>query len=274
MFDQLVQAISDYPYIGVAMVFLLCGLGFPLPEELVLLAGGYICFKYPERASLLPMMAWCGGAIMLGDLIPFTLGRVFGVRLLRLRWLRYFITKQRLATFDRWFRRRGDWVIVISRFLAGLRVVAFFTAGAMKMRWLRFLMLDGTGITLMVPLLVWAGFSSAEFIDEMIATVQKVERGLLWGVGGAAVVLALGVWWYRRRRQLQKRRAPGETFVQPQLPVVEPPDSSADGPTGPSAEHGDEAGGAPSPAQAPPTDAPPGDDAEPSSTPGETPPAS
>ena len=58
MFDQLVQAISDYPYIGVALVFLLCGLGFPLPEELVLLAGGYICFKYPERASLLPMMAF------------------------------------------------------------------------------------------------------------------------------------------------------------------------------------------------------------------------
>ena len=255
MFDQLVQAISDYPYIGVALVFLLCGLGFPLPEELVLLAGGYICCKYPERASLLPMMAWCGGAIMVGDLIPFTLGHVFGVRLLRLRWLRYFITKQRLATFDRWFRRRGEMVIVISRFLAGLRVVAFFTAGAMKMRWLRFLMLDGTGIALMAPLLIWAGYRSAGVIDELIVTVQKVEHGIRWGVGGAAVLLALGIWWYRRRRQAQKRRAPKETFVQPQLPVVAAEDEAPG--QGPAqapvpAPEADGNGASPPPPEAPP----------------------
>ena len=56
----------------------------------------------------------CAAAIAVGDMIPFLLGRIFGVRLLRLRWLRYLITKQRLATFDHWFRQRGDLVIVIS----------------------------------------------------------------------------------------------------------------------------------------------------------------
>ena len=126
----LIQAITDYPYIGVAVVFLLCGLGFPIPEEIVLLAAGFVCAKFPEKAQLLPMMGWCAGAIAVGDMIPFLLGRVFGVRLLRLRWLRYFINKRRLAMFDHWFRRRGDLVIVISRFMPGLRVVAFFTARA------------------------------------------------------------------------------------------------------------------------------------------------
>lgn len=228
-FDELIQLITDYPYIGVAALFLLCGLGLPLPEEIVLLAAGFVCAKYPEHAKLLPMMGWCGSAILVGDTIPFLLGRIFGVRLLRLRWLRYFITKQRLATFDRWFRRRGDMVIVISRFLAGLRMVAFFTAGAMKMRWSRFLFLDGLGIVLMVPLLTWLGFSSAGFIEEMIAKVEKVERGLLWGTVATAVVLALGLWWWRRRRQQQQRSEMTETFVQPQKPIHGPP-LSADGP--------------------------------------------
>ena len=219
MFDQVVQVIEAYPYIGVAMVFLLCGLGFPLPEELVLLSAGYISAKFPDKASLPPMMAWCAGAILIGDLVPFLLGRIFGVRLLRLRWLRYFVTKQRLAMFDKWFRRRGDLVIVISRFLAGLRVVAFFTAGAMKMRWLRFLFLDGLGIALMVPLLILVGFHSAAFIEEAITTVQRVERGLLWGVGGAVALAGLWLWLWRQRRQRARRQQLQETFVQPQRPV-------------------------------------------------------
>lgn len=216
---DLIQIISDYPYIGVAAVFLLCGIGLPLPEEIVLLVAGYVCAQLPDRAELVPMMGWCASAILVGDMIPFLLGRIFGVRLLRLRWLRYFITKQRLATFDRWFRRRGDMVIVISRFLAGLRMVAFFTAGAMKMRWSRFLFLDGLGIVLMVPLLVWLGFTSAGLIEEMITTVQKVERGLLWGAIAGSLLLAAGLWWWRRRRQQRERSEMKEAFVQPQKPV-------------------------------------------------------
>ncbi len=42
MFDQIVEIIKQYPYVGVAAVFLLCGLGLPLPEEFVLLAGGAV----------------------------------------------------------------------------------------------------------------------------------------------------------------------------------------------------------------------------------------
>lgn len=230
MFDQLVQTITDYPYIGVALVFLLCGLGLPLPEEIVLLAGGFVCAKYPEKAQLLPMMGWCAGAILVGDMIPFLLGRIFGVRLLRVRWLRYFITKQRLAVFDRWFRRRGDLVIVISRFVPGLRVVAFFTAGAMKMRIARFLLLDGIGIALIVPLLTWVGFRSKDFIDEAIEKVTTVERGILWGVLIGGAILALVIWWHRRRRQKGQRKKLGETYVQPKRPVQGPP-SEAGGPT-------------------------------------------
>ncbi len=223
MFDQIVALITDYPYQTVAVLFLLCGLGLPLPEEIVLLAGGYVCAKYPEHAELPWMMAWCAGAILAGDVVPFVMGRVFGVRLLRLRWLRYVVTKQRLASFDRWFRRRGDLVILIARFLPGLRVVAFFTGGTMKMPWRRFLFLDGLGIVILVPALTLVGFHSAGFIEQVIATVQRVERGILWGAIGGGLVLALWFWLWRRQRRLSRQPRPTEAFVQPQRPVQEPP---------------------------------------------------
>lgn len=225
MFDQIVNAITEYPYVGVALVFLLCGIGLPLPEEIGLLAAGYVCAKFPEHASLHWMMLWCAGSILAGDLVPFVLGRVFGVRLLRLRWLRLFVTKQRLATFDRWFRRRGDLVIVIARFVAGLRVVAFFTAGTMKMSWRRFLLLDGLGIAVLVPTLTWLGYHGAGVVEGIIETVTKVERGILWGSLGAGLVAGLWFWLWQRRRQRRQLRRPSETFIAPQRPIHSEPDT-------------------------------------------------
>lgn len=226
----MLETIAAYPYLGVAVVFLLCGMGLPLPEELVLIASGYVCHRFPDKASLVPMMAWCGGAILVGDLIPYVLGRVFGTRLLRIRWLRMVVTRRRLAQFDRWFRRRGDLVIFVARFLAGIRVVAFFTAGTMKMRWRRFLLLDGLGIAVIVPTLVYAGWSGAEVINSVIDWVSTVERGILWtAVGGSVLVLAW-YWLARRRRARRLQARPAEAFVQPRIPPAAPSDDAAEAP--------------------------------------------
>lgn len=246
MFDSIVDAIVDYPYLGVALLFLLCGMGLPLPEEIVLIAGGYICAKFPDKAALPWMMVWCAGAILSGDFLPYVLGRTFGPRLLRLRWLRVFATRKRLGSFDRWFRRRGDLVIFIARFLPGIRSVAFFTAGSMKMRLGRFLLLDSMGIVVIVPLLTWVGYHSAGYIDVAIERVQQIERGILWAIGSLLVLAALWYWLWRRQQRLRAAPVPTETYVEPQLPVIgEPADDAADG------------GAPPAPGPSPPPAPPP-----------------
>jgi membrane protein DedA with SNARE-associated domain len=219
MFDQIQEWLLLFPYLGVAILFVLCGLGLPLPEEIVLLGAGYACAKLQQNTTLALMMAWCGGSILAGDLIPFVVGRVFGTRLLRVRWMRVFVTRRRLSMFDRWFRRRGDLVILVARFVAGLRVVAFFTAGAMKMRWTRFLVFDSLGISLVVPTMTLIGYHSQGLIDEVIENVKRVERGILWAALGAATAILLWYWVSRRRQRRLRRRGLGEAFVQPSLPV-------------------------------------------------------
>lgn len=214
MFDWLVETFTNYPYLGVAVVFLICGLGFPLPEEIVLITAGYVCFK--NLAELPPMIAASAAAILAGDVLPFFLGRTFGARLLRLRPLRMLINKRRLAKFDGWFRRRGDLVIFFARFITGLRLVAYFTAGTMRMPYRRFIMLDLIGIALVVPLLIWLGYSGGNVIDEAIAGVQRVERGIL--VGAGASVLLVGGWhWLRQHRRRLRLAGPSETFVGPTI---------------------------------------------------------
>jgi LPXTG-motif cell wall-anchored protein len=220
MFDDLLRWLESYPYPAVAVFFLLCGAGLPLPEEIVLIAGGYVCAQLPDKAVLHWMMVWCGGAILAGDLLPFVLGHVFGTRLLRLRWLRLLVTKRRLAKFDNWFRRRGDHVIFIARFLAGIRMVAFFTAGTMKMKFRRFLLLDGAGIVLIVPLLTWVGYHFADVFDNVLLRVKAIERGLFWSTLAGLALAGTWLWlWRRRRARALAAPAPGETFVEPRLPV-------------------------------------------------------
>lgn len=251
MFDWLVEIFHQAPYPTVAVVFLVCGLGFPFPEELVLIAAGYVCFK--DMAHLAPMILTCIAAILAGDLIPFGLGRIFGTRLLRLRPMRILVNKRRLSTFDRWFRRRGDLVIFLARFLTGVRIVAYFTAGTMRMSVARFIALDLLGIVLVVPILVGVGYSSGSFIDQAIEKVQKVERGLLWGVGIAAVVI--GIWYWLRRRRRQASAEPSETFVGPTVRPA-PEESAGEAPPGvePSAERGVERGVEPGAANTPDSD--------------------
>ena len=58
MFDWLVETFSAYPYAGVALVFLACGLGLPMPEEIVLLFAGYLCYQGLADTSTMMAVAW------------------------------------------------------------------------------------------------------------------------------------------------------------------------------------------------------------------------
>ena len=223
MFESLVETFTSNPYLGVAIVFLICGLGFPLPEEIVLVAAGYVCFK--GYADVPTMVATAAAAILAGDLLPFVAGRTFGSRLLRVWPLRALVTRERLAIFDRWFRRRGELVIFFARFVPGIRIVAYFTAGTMRMRWARFMLLDGSGIALGVPLFVWVGARFGHVIDEAVARVRQIEHGLV--VLAVAAGAVLFIWWFLRRRSMRRAllEGPSEAFVGPSAPARDAPGS-------------------------------------------------
>ncbi len=217
--DWLFTFFEQYPYWGVSIVFILLGIGLPIPEEIVLVIAGFICHRLAAdpTVTIQLMIIVCIASILAGDLIPFMLGRVFGPRLLRLRFLRFVVSRQRLATFDRWFRRRGDLVIFFARFVPGLRTVAYFTAGTMRMRWLRFLTLDVAGILLVAPTFALIGYFAGEVIDEAITKIKTWERGILM------IVVAIGTlsasWYWVRRRSARQLMVEGrrEAYVAPRV---------------------------------------------------------
>ncbi|MEZ5989195.1 MAG: DedA family protein [Planctomycetota bacterium] len=227
--EALLDLFQNAPYAWIPVLMILCGAGLPLPEEIILVLTGYLAYANPDRHHAGLLYAVCVAAIVIGDLVPFLAGRIFGPRLLRIRIVRTWMSTERLARFDAFFLKHGRLTVLVARFLTGVRMPAFFTAGTMRMGLIKFMVMDGLGAMVGVAVFMWIGLKSGAHIDTAIAWVKHTERTFLalMVLGG----LVLAWWWWAHRR---KRRLLGaevrETFV---------------GPTGTDPDH--ERGGAQSP---------------------------
>jgi membrane protein DedA with SNARE-associated domain len=147
--------VEQFNYAGPFVALLLCGVGLPMPEEVPLLASGALVHR--NAVSFVPITLTCSVAILLGDSLPFWLGRLYGMRALQIRTVRRVLHPERFARFEAKFQRHGDWATFFLRFLPGLRIPGYFVAGTMRMNYLRFLAIDAAGVLLSVPVSIWFG---------------------------------------------------------------------------------------------------------------------
>src|SRR6185436_6946436 len=114
-----------------------------------------------------PISAVCAAAILIGDSLPFWLGRIYGMRALQIGWVRRMLHAERFAKLEERFRDHGNWTTFVFRFFPGVPIPGYFIAGTMRMSYPRFLLLDGLGVALSVPTSIWLGkLVSAEIISE------------------------------------------------------------------------------------------------------------
>lgn len=196
IFDSWVNGLlQDSQYLAPFVVLLLCGVGLPLPEEVTLIASGLLVHQ--GRADFIAISAVCGVAILLGDSIPFALGRRYGLSALKISWVKRILHPERFALLEQRFEDHGNWAIFTCRFLPGVRIPGYFAAGTLKMPYLRFLLLDGLGVLISVPLSIWLGRLFAEKVDNLERQISNFHQIL----GFAAVSIVLIVWVRARSRR-------------------------------------------------------------------------
>ena len=178
---------SEFGYLAPFTVLVLCGFGFPLPEEVTMLGSGFLL--YQGRVEGLAILGVCFTATLIGDSIPYWLGRIYGRKALKIKAVRRILHPERLNNIERRFQRNDTRAVFVCRFLPGLRLPAWFTAGTLGMSYARFLAVDAAGAAIMTPLFIWLGFASGEKIAELEATVENLHQILGFVVLGLAVVL-------------------------------------------------------------------------------------
>ena len=196
--DILVAIFTDYGYFSVFFILLICGFGVPIPEDITLVAGGIIAGLGFADVHTMVVASLFG--VLIGDGTMFTLGRIFGERILKFRPIRRILPPRRFGQVQEKFAKYGNWVLFVARFLPGLRSPIFVTAGmSRQISYCRFLVMDGFAALISVPVWVYLGYLGAYNRDWLMEMVHRGQHGVFVALGILAVVIA-AVWWRRHRR--------------------------------------------------------------------------
>ena len=196
-------------------VLVACGLGVPLPEDISLVTGGFLA--YLEVANLYIMMAVGFAGILVGDTLIFSAGRRIGTQVGRggHGFFARIVTPEKRRKVEELFGRHGEKIVMIARFLPGVRAVTYFTAGSARMKYRRFIFFDGMAALVSAPVFVYLGY---HFGDELEALVRAVRRG-----ESAVIIILVAVvaslFIYRRWRVSAQRKREQERLARPSLPA-------------------------------------------------------
>jgi membrane protein DedA with SNARE-associated domain len=182
--------IEHFTYAGLFVILMLCGLGLPLPEDVALLAGGFLVHRGVTHYPMTLAVSLIG--VVAGDNSLFFLGRRFGTGLVRYFGINRPGTQTQIDRIRDFMDRHGHRAIFYARFLAGLRALVYLSAGSFGVTPGRFFVYDLMGAVISVPIVVSIGYIFGGQLEVAIHYVGGFER-LVWVV----VVLSLAVYGTR-----------------------------------------------------------------------------
>jgi membrane protein DedA with SNARE-associated domain len=200
MFETLLKHFQDSPLSlwGPFFVLLLCGLGLPVPEDIVLVAAGAL--GEIDGRSWMEVSALMYAGVMAGDSTIFLAGRFFGGKLRTARWFQRYFSEKKQAKVENLFDRYHSWVLFIGRFLPGLRAPIFFTAGSTRVRFLKFFLFDGLAALISVPFFVWLGhWLWAKFKDDIAELDRALSRTHSYSLMVAALIALVALLFLIRK---------------------------------------------------------------------------
>jgi membrane protein DedA with SNARE-associated domain len=186
--------LENWGYPALALLLGATGFGSPIPEDLLLVAAGYLISAdvFSWRVTL--PLAYLG--VTGSDCILYWIGTQ--VRSHSQAWLKRFVRPSRLALATGWLRH-GHVVVFIARLVPGTRAVTFIAAGVHGIPFRRFLLFDAIGAAVWVPLLLFAGAQLGEEIGGIERLFVRVSKALWWLV--VAAVLLVIAWRFFRTEE-------------------------------------------------------------------------
>ena len=198
MLDAIHQTLLAHPWAGLLLVAALAWLEYVFPpspgDSAMLLA----CFL--AGAGSLPKggtFAACFLGSVAGALTAYALGARLGRSyfFLRSEW-----AKGELQRFERGLERFGPRLLLVNRFLPGVRGVFLYGAGIGRLPLRPVLVYSSLGNLLWIALIGWAGTSLGDSWDE----VQGIFRRYVWGIGIVlGIYVTIGFVRARRRARLR-----------------------------------------------------------------------
>ena len=198
---SLLGLVGRFGYFGVTAMVFVESFGVPAPGETAIIAGSTAAGSGHLNVLLVALAAFV--AAVSGDSIGYLIGRTGGRELL-LRYGRYVrLTPPRLERVEEFMARRGPVMVIVARFVEGLRQLNGLVAGATRMPFPRFLVCNAIGAALWVGVWSSAGYFAGNHLSQIEALIHRYQNVAFV----ALAVLVLAWLGYRLRRHRRERPA-------------------------------------------------------------------
>jgi membrane protein DedA with SNARE-associated domain len=191
--------IEHFTYVGLFCVLILCGLGLPLPEDIALLAGGFLAHRGVIDLPMTMAVSLLG--VVAGDNWLYFIGRRFGTGLVSYLQVGRPSSQAQIERLKQFMHRHGHLAIFYARFLAGVRALIYLTAGSLGFSPGKFVLYDLLGAVISVPIVVSLGYLFATRIAGVFHYLGGFEH-LIWMVAlGTVIVYASRMLIFTRVRR-------------------------------------------------------------------------
>ena len=189
------ETLLQYGIWGCFFALILTPFGLPIPEEISLLTAGALVGNGHSDFWIGWILGFLG--VTLGDVIAWTFGRTLGLE--PTGFVSKLIGSKQIDDIEKFYRRFGDWTIVIARQIPGMRFPAFFFAGASAIPLGRFYLIDGLAALITVNVFYGLGIY---FADDIKSIQEGINSFVDYaGLTSTIILVALvGFVVYRRVR--------------------------------------------------------------------------
>ncbi|MFT5110259.1 MAG: pimeloyl-ACP methyl ester carboxylesterase/membrane protein DedA with SNARE-associated domain, partial [Pseudoalteromonas tetraodonis] len=187
----------------VIFIIILLAIATLVSEDITCITAGLLVSQ--GAIGFFPATLGCFLGIFIGDTGLYLIGRVLGVRALRIPPLKWFVDEQKIERSKKFFARYGPILIVVTRWLPGMRIPTYVAGGMLKLNFLKFLTYFIIAAALWTPALV--GISTV-IGDRLLGWLHQFEQHALLILVAVIVVvlfavhLALALATHRGRRSL------------------------------------------------------------------------
>ena len=194
-FSDIAEGAADYGYWAVLLVVAGDGVFPALPGETAIVAASVLAADGSLNIVLV-ILAGAAGA-MIGDSAAYWIGRAGGGPIKRT--VTRFAGKERLEAAERMVQRQGAGLVVVGRFLPGIRIAINLSCGAGQMTYPRFFVFDTLGAILWATQAALLGYFAGKAFADQLWVAFVVAFGVTAIVGGFIAI--------RERRRVRMERA-------------------------------------------------------------------
>ena len=148
--------IHQFPYVGLFVLLVLGVIGFPFPEDAILILCGFLIASGVVKPA--PALIVVASGMLMTDYFLYYVGRKYGRKVVAHRRFRKIISARREVRLEKIFRRWGVLAILLGRHLVGLRSQIFLVAGILRMPRARFVLADAASSIVTITIMVGAGY--------------------------------------------------------------------------------------------------------------------